>query len=194
MGQPLIRFHCTCGKRLAAPARFTGRTGECPQCGETVTVPPPIPETSLPPPKQEVTAARCSDPRLDGFYGVLREAFAKHLDSHGVNGGNPVLRFIIPESRRQQVTLWLETDDDREWLVVGSEIGTISILREALLALRLNRHLRAGHLYLDDEHILRLEHRLPADGLDDRRVVNAVKDVARWADEFEEQLFAIDVR
>jgi membrane associated rhomboid family serine protease/predicted RNA-binding Zn-ribbon protein involved in translation (DUF1610 family) len=34
-----IRFACRCGKRIAVAARYAGRSGKCPQCGERVRVP-----------------------------------------------------------------------------------------------------------------------------------------------------------
>ncbi len=36
-----IRFACTCGKRIRVPARFAGRHGKCPGCGDRVRVPRP---------------------------------------------------------------------------------------------------------------------------------------------------------
>ncbi len=34
-----VRTTCTCGKLIKAPAAFAGRTGNCPQCGKTITMP-----------------------------------------------------------------------------------------------------------------------------------------------------------
>ncbi|MGE5295123.1 MAG: rhomboid family intramembrane serine protease [Solirubrobacterales bacterium] len=35
----LIRFACSCGKKLKAPAQHAGRFGKCPQCGSRVKIP-----------------------------------------------------------------------------------------------------------------------------------------------------------
>jgi membrane associated rhomboid family serine protease len=37
---PSIRFTCTCGKKIKAPASYAGRIGKCPQCGSRVKIPP----------------------------------------------------------------------------------------------------------------------------------------------------------
>jgi membrane associated rhomboid family serine protease len=37
---PSIRFTCTCGKTIKAPARYAGRVGKCPQCGSRIKIPP----------------------------------------------------------------------------------------------------------------------------------------------------------
>jgi membrane associated rhomboid family serine protease/DNA-directed RNA polymerase subunit RPC12/RpoP len=34
-----IRFICTCGKRMKAPAHYAGRTVKCPQCGMSLKIP-----------------------------------------------------------------------------------------------------------------------------------------------------------
>jgi membrane associated rhomboid family serine protease/DNA-directed RNA polymerase subunit RPC12/RpoP len=34
-----IRFICTCGKRMKAPAHYAGRTVQCPQCGMSLKIP-----------------------------------------------------------------------------------------------------------------------------------------------------------
>jgi membrane associated rhomboid family serine protease len=36
----LIRFLCTCGRRIKVPARYAGRTCRCPQCGTQLRIPP----------------------------------------------------------------------------------------------------------------------------------------------------------
>jgi membrane associated rhomboid family serine protease len=40
VGDRIIRFACTCGKRISAPARYAGRSGKCPQCGLRLRIPP----------------------------------------------------------------------------------------------------------------------------------------------------------
>jgi membrane associated rhomboid family serine protease len=42
----VIRFACPCGRRISVPARYAGRSGKCPQCGERVRVPGLPHETS----------------------------------------------------------------------------------------------------------------------------------------------------
>jgi len=36
---PFIRFTCTCGKKIKAPAHYAGQTGKCPQCGSRIKIP-----------------------------------------------------------------------------------------------------------------------------------------------------------
>ena len=38
---PDIKFGCECGKRLNAPLRAAGKSGTCPACGASVSVPIP---------------------------------------------------------------------------------------------------------------------------------------------------------
>jgi membrane associated rhomboid family serine protease/DNA-directed RNA polymerase subunit RPC12/RpoP len=38
-GDGAIRFTCQCGRRITVPARYAGKLGKCPQCGERVRVP-----------------------------------------------------------------------------------------------------------------------------------------------------------
>jgi membrane associated rhomboid family serine protease/DNA-directed RNA polymerase subunit RPC12/RpoP len=35
----LIRFACTCGRRMKVPSHYAGRVGKCPQCGVRVRIP-----------------------------------------------------------------------------------------------------------------------------------------------------------
>jgi membrane associated rhomboid family serine protease/predicted RNA-binding Zn-ribbon protein involved in translation (DUF1610 family) len=36
-----IRFACHCGRKIKAPARYAGKSGKCPQCGNRIRVPRP---------------------------------------------------------------------------------------------------------------------------------------------------------
>ncbi|MBI4618457.1 MAG: hypothetical protein HY720_32970 [Planctomycetes bacterium] len=194
MANELIRFSCPCGKRLAAPPKRAGQTTSCPKCGSPVTVPadagpPPEPPMSLEP------AGPCSHPRLDEFYRVLLSRFAQRMDKHGVEQGNPTVRILLPLYRRQEVRLSVGRDRrGRDVLAVRSEIGTLSILEEALAALKVNRGLGKARLYLDDGNVLSIEslHRLAE--LDADEVAGAVEEIAARADEIEAKLFGVDVR
>ncbi len=37
--EDLIRFNCTCGKRVKVPARYAGQKGQCPKCGKELQIP-----------------------------------------------------------------------------------------------------------------------------------------------------------
>lgn len=39
--QEVVRFWCPCGKQIKAPARAAGRSGRCPKCRRTLTIPEP---------------------------------------------------------------------------------------------------------------------------------------------------------
>lgn len=190
-----IRFSCACGKRLAAPASAAGRRGQCPRCGQSLTVPLPVPVAARDSAPVPPRLSPCDHPRLEELAQALRTAFADRLDRYAVVNGCPELRFVIPEHRQQSIRLSVERDaHDREWLVIGSEIGTVTMFEETTAALRLNRQMPAGRLFLDDYQVLQLEHRLPLNEVDESTVAQAVDAVSRAADEFEAQLFGIDVR
>lgn len=193
MAVPMIRFSCECGKRLAAPAKYAGREGDCTKCGKKITVPHPKPAARSSPAPEPVE--KCEHPKLDHLYRTLVKRFSKKIDRHDVHNGVPTLRFIIPEDRHQQIQLQVETDDkNREWLVIRSEIGTVTTLDEMTVALQLNRSLLTSRLYLDKYQVLQLESRHRLDEIAETEAVSAVEEVAHWADEFEAKLFSIDVR
>ena len=195
MPRSLIRFSCDCGKRLATTVKFAGRKTECPRCKQPITVPE---KNSRPAPSRKPAVAAVAStghPQLDSYALVLLKQFAEQIDEHQLADGEVTLRFLLPDQRRQTIRLSVEKDKhDRQWLLVSSEIGTVSTFDETATALRLNRRLTSGRLYLDDIQILQFEHRARLDEIDEARIVSAVDDVARWADEFEEKLFGIDVR
>lgn len=39
LSQELIRFMCTCGKRVKVPADYAGKVGRCPRCRKGLRVP-----------------------------------------------------------------------------------------------------------------------------------------------------------
>ena len=195
MPQPLIRFACPCGKRVAAPPEFAGKKAKCPKCGNHVTVPAVQPSVTRPQPSAKSQREPCHHPALEDCYQKLVTHFENQIDHHEVTRGCPSLRFLIPEDRHQVIKLHVEKDaNELEWLVVQSEIGTISTLEETTKALKLNRQIRSGVLYLDDYDVLQLEIKTRLNELDDTRLVDSIADVARWADEFEAELFMIDLR
>jgi len=195
MTQALIRFKCSCGKRLAAPVKAAGRKGKCSKCGKTVSVPKAKSSQSRVAEVDPEQADNLEHPALEQCYRLAVKRFSKQLDHHGVEHGRPVLRFVLPEDRQQEIRLSVETDEsDREWMTVESEIGTVTTLDEMIIALKQNRKLDASRLYLDDFQILHLVARHRLDALSESAVTRAIKEVAHWADEFEEKLFMIDVR
>jgi hypothetical protein len=237
--QSLIRFACSCGKRLAAPAKSIGRGGVCPRCGAKVSVPatstiaerqpasgpakkagtkktaaktaaakplprtksaalgklPPLRKRAAAPPEAAGNQQPCAHPRLEAFYRALLKQFQPLIAQHEVANGMPTVRLALPEDRRQAIRLHVEPDDrGREWLVIDSEIGTLTTFEEAATALKLNHALGAARLYLDKHQVLQLEYRARLDETAEADVLQAVEHVARWADEFEAELFGIDVR
>ncbi len=195
MTRPMIRFTCACGKRLATPVKFAGRQAQCPKCKKTLRVPRPKRPAAPPSPPATEPVTSCSHPKLDSFYRVLLKKFADRIDRHEVVDGAPTLRFLIPEERHQAIRLVVEKDDkDREWLLIQSEIGTVTTFDETATALKLNHSMHSGRLYLDDFQILQLEHRARLDEVDEAEVVAEVAEVAHEADVFEADLFGIDVR
>ena len=66
--KPLIRFSCSCGKRLAARVKHAGQDTTCPKCKQSVHVPtPPGAGASTVSPDP---VAPCGHPRLDDLYRV----------------------------------------------------------------------------------------------------------------------------
>ena len=193
MAPALIRFQCSCGKRLAAPVRYAGRSTKCPKCDSHVVVPESRVDDSVAA-KLEPTFAGASHPKLEEFHRLLADRFADRLLEHGVKDGCPVLRFVIPQDRQQDIRLTIDADADQQILVIGSEIGTIMTLQEMTTALKMNRHLVASRLYLDDRDVLLLEYRAPLDGRTEAEAVSAVEEIANRADELEERLFLVDLR
>ena len=194
MSRPLIRFGCSsCGKRLSARMKHVGREAECPKCNTKVLVPAPPGAGANSTPSTPV--APCGHPRLDDFYLILLDRLAPRYEHHTVVNGNPRFRLQLPGFRKQQV--YLEIGQSRrgeEILVVRSEIGTLSMFREASRALEMNRSLGKGRLYLDDTQLLLLEARTRLSEVDDDELVQTVDEISRCADHFEEELFGIDIR
>ena len=196
MTHALIRFTCSsCNKRYVAPAKTVGRKGKCKKCGQMLVVPEPQHEPALAKAPEPAKPPSFEHPTLEECYQVIHRRFADQFDRHSVERGRPRFRFIIPEDRTQEIRLLVEADDaGREWLVIISEIGTVTTLDEMTTALKLNRSLGSSRLFLDDSQVLNLESRHPVEGLHEPALVKAVKEVAARADQIEETLFLIDVR
>lgn len=192
----LIRFQCPdCGKRYVAPATTAGRKGNCKKCGKPLVVPEVHPSSLPAEPSEPVPPHSFEHATLEECYHVIVKRFADQLAGHTVRDGRPRFRFVIPEDRKQEIELLVESEKpDREWLVVTSEIGTVTTLDEMTIALKLNRSLGSSRLYLDDTQVLQLESRHPLETISEPAVVQAVREVAQWADQIEEKLFMIDVR
>lgn len=193
-----VRFQCHCGKRLSAAVSSAGKQGHCPRCKAKLTVPKPKPtrkEAALQTESARAPAERCRHPKLQSLYEAVLERFPEDVRRHGIEAGCPVLKFVIPEDREQAIRLAVETDaKSHEWLIVSSEIGTVMTFDETATALRLNRTIPSGRLVLDDRQVLMLEHRERLDEVDEQGIIGTVQAVGRWADEFESQLFGLDVR
>lgn len=189
----LIRFHCPCGKSLAAKEKYVGREATCPRCKRRVMVPgPPEPE-DLPDPAAVSTepAGPCRDRRLDAFYRAILSGRIDRIDGHEVEDGRPSIRFRLPDHRGQRFRLDLSEDGQ---LVVTSEIGTATSFEETVAALQLNRTVPRGRLCMDEGQLLYLEARVDATGLDDAALLALVDEIGESADGLEESLFGIDVR
>jgi len=194
MTASLIRFACSCGKRFSAKAKYAGRKTKCPKCDAPITVPEPKP--AAPPSSKKVPPIeKCKTGQLDKIYASLRAHFADRLEDHSVDRGTPILKLKVPVERSQTLRVDMETDaDGHEWLVMGSEIGTVTLFSETAEALRMNHKLTTGRLYLDRMQVLQLEHRLLMSDINEARLLKEADDLAQQADEFEETLFRIDVR
>jgi DNA-directed RNA polymerase subunit RPC12/RpoP len=64
-----FRFLCNaCGKKLEAPESMAGQTTDCPDCGNTITVPQPTAEPQTP--KQRKRGVRYKKPKTFKFFCV----------------------------------------------------------------------------------------------------------------------------
>ena len=194
MSRPLIRFQCTsCDKRLSARMKHVGREASCPKCQTKVMVPAPPGAGANSSPNEP--SAPCGHPRLDDFYRLLLERLAPRYEHHTVVNGNPRFRLQLPGFRKQEVYLEIgKSRQGEEILQVRSEIGTLSMFHEASEALRLNRTLGKGRLFVDDSQLLQLEARTRLSDVNDEQLVEIVVGISESADRFEEELFGLDVR
>ncbi len=195
MTQALIRFTCSCGKRFVAPAGTSGRKGKCKKCGKLLVVPDAESESAPVESAAPETPPSFEHPFLGKCYDIIVEQFKKRIDRSTVEDGRPRFRFVLPEHRKQEIQLLVETDESHQkWLLITSEVGTATTIDEMRVALQLNRRVDSCRLYLDDSQVLHLESRQRLEDVTDDAVVQAVKQVAMWADEIEEKLFMIDLR
>ena len=194
MSRPLIRFRCTsCDKNLSARMKHVGREAECPKCQTKILVPAPPGAGANSSPHEP--AAPCGHPRLDDFYRLLLDRLSPRYEHHTVVNGNPRFRLQLPGYRKQDVFLEIgQSRQGEEILQVRSEIGTLSMFNEASQALKMNRTLGKGRLFVDDTQLLQIEARSRLSDVDDDQIVEIVDEISRSADRFEEELFGIDVR
>ena len=102
---------------------------------------------------------------------------------------------MVPEKRRQRFRLDVNHDvNSQDWLIIDSEIGTVTTIDEMRTALERNRALTTSRLFIDDTQVPQVEYRTPLDDVDETRLIQAVNEVAGRADELEATLFGIDVR
>jgi hypothetical protein len=97
-----IRFVCVCGKTVAAPAEYAGRSAVCPACGQKIKIPSPPQTATQPPsvPAMDPMASAKEFPPQPSFPPLPSAAAATPMAQQAIEAD-------------VQSTIWDELSDDK---------------------------------------------------------------------------------